>query len=480
MLWTFHELVRAMRATPFLPSGQAPEGATGVSIDTRTLAPGEIYFAIKGDTHDGHDFVEAAAEAGASFAVVARDRAQAAGAMPVLIVDDTLEALGDLGRAARERTKALVVAVTGSVGKTTTKELLRTVLAPSGRVHAPVASFNNHWGVPLTLARLAPDADYAVVEIGMNHAGEIVPLTTMARPHVAAITRVAPAHLGAFASVDEIAMAKAEILQGLGEGGVALLNADDPRTRILRDEAERLGVRRVATFGTGARADIRLDERDGNALAIAGRTYRFEVGAAGHHIAMNAACALGIAFLLGADVEAGARALAGFRAGKGRGERHVLPHPDGAIVLIDESYNANPASMLAGIQSLLGAEPGTGPEGSGRRIAVLGDMLELGERSGELHADLARPLSLGVDEAWLVGPEMAALAKRLETATPGYGQKPIVVRHFETTPELATIIADEVRGHDVVMVKSSLGLRFASLVDALTQAYPPEVENDAG
>ena len=475
MLWTFEDFVSAMRATPFLPEGATPAGVTGLSIDTRTLAPGDAYFAIKGENHDGHDFVDAAREAGAACAVVARDHAKASGGMPVVIVEDVVEALGLLGQAARARTNALVVAVTGSVGKTTTKEMLARVLAPSGRVHAAVASFNNHWGVPLTLARMPADTDYAVIEIGMNHPGEITPLVKMARPHVAAITRIAPAHLGAFASVDEIAMAKAEILSGLEPGGVALLNSDDGRTSILRGEAERLGIERIVTFGSADDADVRLRDSDGR-ITVAGQAHDLRIGATGHHIAMNAACALAAAFLVGADVGAGAAALADFSAGKGRGERHVLPHPDGDILLIDESYNANPASMLAGIQSLLAVEPGEG----GRRIAIMGDMLELGERSPELHAYLADPLSTGVDEAWLVGSEMLVLADRLESATPGYGQKPVGVRHFGSTPELATIIADEVRGHDVVMVKSSLGLRFATLVDALTAAYPPRPNNDVG
>ena len=481
-LWTFDAMAEAMNADVHAP-GAVPDGVSGLSIDTRTLRPGEAYFAIRGDVHDGHDFVQAAREAGAGLAVVSRDRARAAGAMPLLVVDDTLAALERLGRAARARTDALVVAVTGSVGKTTTKELLRAVLAPSGTVHAAVASFNNHWGVPLTLARMPRDARYAVIEIGMNHPGEITPLVRMARPHAAIITLVAGAHMGAFASIDDIARAKAEIFDGLDAHGVAILNANDPRFELLRAEAERRGIRRIVTFGDGRapeEPDVILSRYDaqGGETAIAfdmpAREVSARIGATGRHIAMNAAAAMTCALLFEADLDAAANALAGFSAGKGRGERHVLQHPEGPIELIDESYNANPASMRAAIASLRAATPGERPDGTrGRRIAILGDMLELGDHSPRMHEALAGPLERGVDAVWLVGPEMAVLAERLRSATPRDGEDALDVRHFGETPQLATIVADEVRGHDVVMVKSSLGLRFATLVDALLAAHPP-------
>ena len=480
MLWTIQELVSVMEATPFTRDGTLPEGVSGLSIDTRTLRPGEAYFAIKGDVHDGHDFVDRAHEAGAALAVVSRERAATAGSMPVLIVDDVLEALCRLARASRARTRAFVVAVTGSVGKTTTKEILRGVLGTAGTVHAAVASFNNHWGVPLTLARMPAEADFAVIEIGMNHPGEITPLVAMARPHVAVVTAIAPAHLGAFASVDEIALAKAEIFSGLEPGGVALLPGDDPREPILRAEAERHGVARIATFGQGVHgpADFRLADyrpRLGTArFAVPGWSGEVRMGAPGHHIAMNAAAALGVAFLATAAPGPAAAALERFEAGKGRGERHLLAHPDGPVLLIDESYNANQASMAAAIRMF--AER---PPEAGRRVAVLGDMLELGRFSRQQHRSLAPVLRRNrVDAAYLVGAEMKALADALAEgsaadATGGAAEHPIAVRWFATTPELATIIADEVRGHDAVVVKSSLGLGFAAVVDALRAVYPP-------
>ena len=474
IVWTMREMAEAMGAGMW---GVFPEGTTGLSIDTRTIAPGETYFALLGDNHDGHDFVPAAAEAGAAAVIVAREKADAfadAG-VPLLVVEDTLTALEDLGRAARARTKAMIVAVTGSVGKTTTKELLRTALAPSGKVHAAVASFNNHWGVPLTLARMPEDTDFGVIEIGMNHAGEIARLSPMAAPHVAIITLVAPAHLGAFATVNDIARAKAEIFDGLVEGGIAVINADDPRVALLKKEAEDRGIHRIVTFGKdadAARERVQLDQDSSRlTFAIASEKRTAAIGAPGAHIAQNALACLTACFLVGADMDAACEALAGFSVGKGRGERHVLDHPDGPVVLIDESYNANPASVVAAVRSLRVARPGPG----GRRIAVLGDMLELGARSPDLHAGLSQALiANGIDRVLLAGPEMAALRDRLQSATEGSSASVPEARWFETTPELATIVADEVRGHDVVMVKSSLGLGFATIVDKLLEVYPPK------
>lgn len=471
MLWTVGDMAAAMEAEV---RGGAPEGVTGLSIDSRTIGDGEAYFAILGDVHDGHDFVPDAQMAGAALAVVSRDKADGFADLNLclLVVDDVLHALERLGVAARDRTRAMVVAVTGSVGKTTTKELLRCALGAAGSVHAAVASFNNHWGVPLTLARMPADTDYAVIEIGMNHPGEITPLVRMAAPHVAIITLVAAAHLGAFASVDDIARAKAEIFEGLVEGGVALLNVEDPRLDLLKDEARARGVSRIVTFGRGGDVD-RASQTLGDAASeitvrIADETFAAVVRAPGIHIVQNALAALGAAYLVRADMEAALRGLATFSAGKGRGERHRLAHADGEIVLIDEAYNANPASMLAAIRTLKVTRPGPG----GRRVAILGDMLELGERSAPLHAHLAQPLANnGIDVVLLAGEEMAALRDRLLSATDGPDAYAPHVRWFATTPELATIVADEVRPHDVVMVKSSLGLRFATIVERLKDAF---------
>ena len=440
-LWTWDDAREALGAEPLLLADRAPPaGCSGISIDTRTLMPGEAYLALKGDTHNGHAFVAAARDAGASFAVVSGESVadlESAG-LPLLVVDDTMRALERWGSAGRARTGAKVIAVTGSVGKTTTKEMLKAGLSTLGATHAATASFNNHWGVPLTLARMPADTEFAVIEIGMNHPGEITPLVRMARPHVAIITIVAAAHLGAFASVDEIAKAKAEIFEGVEPGGTVLLNADDQRIAMLRNWAEEKGLP-VRTFGTSDAADYRHLEG--------------EMAAPGDHLRQNARAVFGVVDLLGKDVDRARAAVLAFQPGKGRGERHPLSIDGRDALLIDESYNANPASMRAAVRALAETLPGEG----GRRIAVLGDMLELGEHGPELHRELDDVLAEnGVDRVLLAGREMKALHDRL----PGSIWR-------EETSDLVEPLLQEVHGGDVVVVKSSLGLGFARLVNAL-------------
>ncbi|MCM2294209.1 UDP-N-acetylmuramoylalanyl-D-glutamyl-2,6-diaminopimelate--D-alanyl-D-alanine ligase [Allorhizobium sp. BGMRC 0089] len=466
-LWTSDDMVAAMGGRPL---GTLPAGITGISIDSRTIRPGEAFFAIKGDRVDGHDFASIAVANGAALMVVNEAKLPALGRLtvPMIVVDDVLAALGRLAVAARSRSRARIVAVTGSVGKTTTKEMLRQVLAPSGEVHAAVASFNNHWGVPLTLARMPESAAFGVFEIGMNHGGEITPLVAMVRPHLAMITTIAPAHLGNFNSVDEIAAAKAEIFTGVVPEGKALINRDNPYFEYLDRAALDAGVREVHSFGQHPRAEYRLAEFDGASesstmwAVIEGVTHEVTLPAPGRHIAENAVAALGAVHLLGGDLDAAIEALAYLQPVKGRGERHRRRLTGGGtFTLIDESYNANPASMRAAIAVLASARP----DGEGRRIAVLGDMLELGEMAQELHGDLAGPLmAAGIDHVWLAGPEMAALKAQLpETVSSVW---------FPDTAALVDFAVNSVMAGDVLMVKSSLGLGFGKIVAALLDKYP--------
>lgn len=472
LLWTAREMVTAMGGRPF---GNLPMGVTGISIDSRTITPGEAFFAIKGDRVDGHDYASIAIANGASLLVVSEAKLPALGRLtiPMIVVEDVLVGLQKLGMAARDRTPATVIAVTGSVGKTTTKEMLRMALAPSGKVHASVASFNNHWGVPLTLARMPIDTRYGVFELGMNHPGEIGPLSRMVRPDVAIITTIAPAHLGNFSSVDEIADAKAEIFEGVVNGGDAILNRDNPYYERLEQAALAQGVENIHSFGQHAKAEFRLAEFDGAAelstvwVSFGGETREVTIGAPGRHLAENAMAVLAAVSLVGADVDAAIEAFASLSAVKGRGQRHRLKMPDGALTLIDESYNANPASMRAAIAVLASAQPGE----DGRRIAVLGDMLEMGEFAPSVHAELAGPLlASGIEHVWLAGPEMVALRDALPET--------VHVVYFETTDELVNLVTAEVRAGDVVMVKSSLGIGFGKIVAALLDKYPafPDTE----
>ncbi|MBP2549028.1 UDP-N-acetylmuramoyl-tripeptide--D-alanyl-D-alanine ligase [Neorhizobium galegae] len=471
-LWETAEMMAAMGGRPV---GQPPAGITGISIDSRSIAPGEAFFAIKGDRVDGHDFASIAVANGASLIVVSEAKLPAMGRLtvPMIVVEDVLAALGKLAVAARARSRAQIVAVTGSVGKTTTKEMLRNVLAPSGKVHAAVASFNNHWGVPLTLARMPADCAFGVFEIGMNHPDEIRPLVKMVRPHVAVITTIAAAHLGNFKSLEEIAAAKAEIFEGLEPNGVALINRDNKQFAFLAETANQVGVANILTFGQHAKADFRLADFEGTAsgstiwAVINGETIEVHIGAPGRHIAENAIAALGVVALFGADMEAAKAALAELRAVKGRGQRHRLALGEGVLTLIDESYNANPASMRAALSLLAQSVP----EGGGRRIAVLGDMLEMGAFSAQVHEDLAGPLlAAGIEHVWLSGAEMVALRDALPDT--------VEVTHLPTTAELSDFVVRHVLPGDVLMVKSSLGLGFGKIVSALIDNYPalPDTE----
>ncbi|RLP27222.1 UDP-N-acetylmuramoylalanyl-D-glutamyl-2,6-diaminopimelate--D-alanyl-D-alanine ligase [Mesorhizobium sp. YM1C-6-2] len=470
-LWLADELIEAMGGRPL---GSMPMAVTGISIDTRSLVPGDAFFAIKGDAMDGHDFATAAVKAGASLLVVAEGKLPALGRLtaPMIVVPDVLAALEKAGAAARARTKARIIAVTGSAGKTTTKEALRHGLSAVGKVHASAASFNNHWGVPLTLARMPADCDYAIFEIGMNHEGEIRPLVKLVRPHVAIVTLIAAAHLGHFKTLDDIAKAKAEIFEGVEHGGAALINRDDQRWGLLGKMAREAGVEKIVGFGEHAKAVYRLTNLALHAdhslitARIGGKEIAARIGAPGRHIVQNALAVLGAADLVGADVAKVALALESLCPEPGRGKRHVLRHPKGPITLIDESYNANPASMQAAM-ALLDATP---VSGEGRRIAVLGDMLELGSHSAKLHSALAGLIAgTRTDLILLAGPEMKSLAEALP--------EDVKVEYRPGAEDLKPVLIDTVRPGDVVMIKSSKGIGFSKLVDALIRQFPADAGN---
>jgi UDP-N-acetylmuramoyl-tripeptide--D-alanyl-D-alanine ligase len=424
--------------------------ATGVSIDSRTIAPGDLFIALSGPTHDGHKFVDAALARGAAAAMVSQD-------MPggrLLRVGDTLAGLTALGTAARRRSAARIVAVTGSVGKTGTKEALRVALGACGRTSASAGSFNNHWGVPLSLARMARDAEFGVFELGMNHAGEISALTAIVRPHVAVITTIAPTHLGFFRSVAAIADAKAEIFEGLEPGGTAILNRDN---RYFARLAARAGPN-IVSFGEHRKADARLlAYEDGQVTAdICGTRLSYRLGPPGRHWALNSLAVLAATIATGGGLEPAAAALATLEPPPGRGRRDELPWGGGRISLIDESYNASPAAMRAALAVLGGLEPARG----GRRIAVLGDMLELGSHAERLHRELAASLeSARVDRAFLVGEAMGALYEALPRAMRG-GLWPCV-------DAAIPCIIDFLRPGDVVTVKGSHAGRIDRVVERL-------------
>jgi UDP-N-acetylmuramoyl-tripeptide--D-alanyl-D-alanine ligase len=463
-LWTVDAMADAMGAQRH---GPLPPAVSGLSIDSRSIAPGEAFFAIA-HRRDGHDFVAAALAARAGLAVVAAERrAQFASDLSLLVVPDVLAGLRALAAAARARTSAKVIGVTGSVGKTGTKEALRLALSSDGKTHASTASYNNHWGVPLSLARCPADARYAVLEMGMNHAGEIAPLTRLARPHIALITTIAPVHLEFFGSLTKIADTKAEIFLGVEPGGTAVLNRDIAQFAQLKRRAGEAGVARVVSFGEHAKADARLIKcalhpRCSTVVArIFGTELTYKIGAPGRHLVDNSLAVLATAVLAGADLALAALALSEFKAAAGRGAPIEIEVSGGQALVIDESYNANPASVAAAL-ALLG-QAKIGPRG--RRIAVLGDMLELGPKGPALHRALAKPIiDNGVDLVFCCGALMRQLWQALPPSRRG--------SYAEDSAALEPQVVAALRAGDVAMVKGSLGSRMGPIVKALQRAYP--------
>ena len=468
VLWNSADAVRATGGQAFGAAWQA----TGVSIDSRTCQPGDLFVAIAGPSFDGHDFVAAAFAKGAVAAMVHRPAASFATDKPLLQVEETLAALVRLGLAGRARSQARFLGVTGSVGKTGTKEALRLVLSTQSECFATAGSLNNHWGVPLSLARLPLAAEIGVFELGMNHAGELGPLSRMVRPDLAIITTIEAVHLEFFASVAAIADAKAEIFEGMDPGGIAILNRDNDQFERLAVAAHARRLSRIIGFGEHPAAEARLIdcrlEANGSRVSaeILGRRIDYRLGAPGRHWVQNSLAVLAAVGALGLDLGLAAGALSNLSPPKGRGQRRRIALPTGgSFELIDESYNASPAAVRAALAVLAKAEPGS----SGRRIAVLGDMRELGTEGPRLHAELAEPaVKANVDLVLTCGPLMQGLTAALPPARRG--------THAPDSKSLIPAVLAAIRAGDVVLVKGSLGTRMAPIVEALLRleaATPP-------
>jgi len=461
-LWTAAE---AASATGGRSTGEWV--ATGVSIDSRSVASGDLFIALAGPNFDGHDFAADALAKGAAAALVARLPAGLADGAPVLVVPDTMAALEALGRAARRRSAARIIGVTGSVGKTGTKEALRRALERQAPAFASAGSLNNQWGVPLSLARMPRETRYGIFEMGMNHPGEIDALSRLVRPDVAVITTVEPAHLGFFASVEAIADAKAEIFAGMEATGAAVLNRDNAHFARLAAAARAQGITRILGFGHHPEATVRLVDSHLYATASAvtatvmGEVVDYCIAIPGPHWVMNSLAVLGAVKAAGGDVGVAAAAMSSLTPLDGRGRRHRIAVGDGTAELIDESYNASPASMRAAFAVLGAMIPGKG----GRRIAVLGDMLELGGESSRLHAGLADALvEAGVTLVFTSGTEMRALYDALPKRMRG--------GHAASSTDTAEIVSRRLRPGDLVTVKGSFGSRMSEVVKRLRAGQP--------
>lgn len=456
-LWTGEEVAAATGG-----AGPRDWHALGVSIDSRTLQPGELFVAVKGPRFDGHDYVAEAHRRGAPAALVARRPRGVPARAPLLLVDDILHALTALGRAGRARTRARVVAVTGSVGKTGVKEALKCALAPQGMTVASLKSLNNQWGVPLSLARLPADASVAVLELGMNRAGEIDRLSRLVRPHIAVITTVEAAHLEFFDTVAAIADAKAEVFHGMDADGAAVLNRDNAFYPRLAWAARRRGLKRLLGFGVHPAAAARLLEAalaaEGSRVVaeVEGERVVYSLRLRGWHWVMNSLAVLAAVKALGAGVGEAAAALERLEALPGRGQTRRVPIAGGTFELIDDSYNANPPAMRAALEVLGATRVGPG----GRRIAVFGDMLEMGRDAPALHAALAEPIAeAGVGLTFTVGPQMKHLRDALDEAGRG--------AHAEAAEALVPHLVEAVRSGDVVLVKGSRAMEMERVVEAL-------------
>lgn len=440
-----------------------------VIIDSREASAGDLFIALRGENNDGHDFVRNALAQGASAAIVDQKfKHKPEENLSLIIVEDTMQALEDLGQYARGRVSAKIIGVTGSVGKTSTKELLSIAFAAHGKTHASIKSYNNHWGVPLTLANMAADCQYGIFEMGMNHHGELTKLSAQVRPDITIITNIEAAHIGHFKDLQDIAKAKSEIMSGQPEDGHVILNADNPYYGYLKNKADEYQIQSYA-FGIEEHDEITLDaslksfklssDKSKGTAEINGEKVKFKIGIPGQHMLSNCLTVLLALKLCDLNLEQSIDALKKSEPVSGRGVRFNvdLPQKQGKITIIDESYNANPSSMLAAFKVLEIAEP---TNENGRRIAVLGDMLELGAQGPKLHAELANPLlHARADLVFTCGPLMEALFQTLPPPWQG--------GHAKDSKELATLLTNNVKAGDVILVKGSLGSRMAYIVQAL-------------
>ncbi|MFZ5834882.1 MAG: UDP-N-acetylmuramoylalanyl-D-glutamyl-2,6-diaminopimelate--D-alanyl-D-alanine ligase [Pseudomonadota bacterium] len=456
-LWTGAQAIAAVGGR-----GSSDWRARGVSIDSRTVAPGELFVAVRGLSSDGHAYVAAAIARGASAALVDHVPDGVPQDAPLLMAEDSQTGLERLGAAARQRTSAKIIAVTGSAGKTGTKEMLHAALGRQARTHASEASYNNLWGVPLSLARMPAASEFGVFEIGMNHSGEITPLTRLVRPHAAIVTTIAPAHIGHFNALTEIAEAKAEIFLGLEPGGIAIINQDNPFFDLLSKRARDAGAAQVLGFGTAQDAAARVIKAVQHAdcacvyADICGQKLTYKIGLSGVHWVMNSLAVLTAIQALGGDLALAAIALAGMVPLQGRGLRHQVHLQDGEFTLIDESYNANPGSMQAALQSLSAQTL----QGRGRRIAVLGDMGELGQDAVRYHTELAKTIADGhIHKTFTTGAHMQELHGALPPDLRG--------EHAGDSKALIAPLLAAVRPGDVVMVKGSHSSAMGVIVETL-------------
>lgn len=433
-----------------------------ISIDTRELGTNALFVAIKGDRFDGHDFVDTALANGAVAALVTEGKGNGAGRIHT---QDALVALGDLARAARARSRGFIVGVTGSVGKTTTKEALRIVFEAAGQTHASIKSFNNHWGVPLMLAQLPESAEFGVFEMGMNAPNEIRPLSKLVRPNVAVITSIAPVHLEGLGSLEAIARAKAEVFEGIEPGGTAVLNADHPQINLLLELAIAAGVQNVLTFGFASGSDwqitnVETTAQGSTATIVSGdKSYPLAIAVPGRHMLSNATAALVSSQIAGVDAAVALKALSGLRAQAGRGQQVALGPADQPLILLNESYNANPVAVTAALSVFADV-----PTAGGKKVFVFGDMLELGPEADALHAGLADAIvASGVSRVHLVGKHVAALAAALPAE--------LVASHTHTADEAVSTILDDLAYGDAVMVKGSNGVGLSRVVTAISARF---------
>jgi UDP-N-acetylmuramoyl-tripeptide--D-alanyl-D-alanine ligase len=458
--WTATEIATATNATT---TGNWV--ATSVGIDTRTLEKGALFVALPGAKGDGHDHVKTALEAGAVAALVSK-KIEGVEDAQLVLVEDVEKALQALGAAARERSSAQFIGVTGSVGKTGSKEMLAAALAPLGRTYATKGNLNNHLGVPLTLANMPKNTQFAIIEMGMNHAGEIAPLSQMSNPDVALITTVDAVHIEHFPSVEAIADEKAEIFAGMGGAGVAVLNMDNRHFARLKNKAEAYELDRVLSFGTNKNAlcrmaDYRIEEMQSVVEAtIAGTSISYRLGTIGKHWALASVAVLGVVDALGGDLAKAAQALEHFHEPKGRGKIERLSVKGGMLTLVDDSYNASPVSMEAGISKI--AELKRAAQKEARTVIVLGDMLELGESAEEMHVGLMPAIiNNQMDLVFAAGTFMQKLYDALPDTMKG--------AYRPTSRELAPVVVEQLRPHDLVLVKGSRGSRMDVVVDAIKE-----------